>query len=514
MKRIFALLLVLAASLGARAASVTLESLEPRQFATNGAPPHTVFLKMSSPSTPGDSLYLTNVFVTNGVIQINGTNVPTINPTVGYVPYNLNGTNFGDSPLYRKSATQFGFNSTDQWLRYSANDFGLGAFALNTSTNFQGQNIAIGSYAGYQLTNGYQNVLIGASAGSVMQANDNVAVGGLALQRSKGDANVGIGTSALNHTTTGQANVAAGYLAADQNTTGSDSVAIGYGAANLSSVINRSVIIGYLAATNSAVPMTNAVVIGAHALYGGDDTITIGNTNNTLVIFPIKSWSGTGSNFLTDAGIFTNKIPYIQVGSTNEWQLLNVVIDPGVSTNLNFTVNGTNFFIGAGGGLSGGITMNPTDGTVPYRVDALTLGDSPWYVINTNSVGFGSSSEFLTYDENTDSLALGYGAGYSSTGDANWAIGVYALQDLQAGDYNIAIGKQAGQALTNGSYNVMIGAGAKFTSKIGSYNIAIGDASLSQSTNDNNVAIGSGAALSPYSSSESIFIGTGAGNDS
>lgn len=41
----------------------------------------------------------TNVYVTNATIFINGTNVATINPTAGYLPF-LSGTNFGDSPFF------------------------------------------------------------------------------------------------------------------------------------------------------------------------------------------------------------------------------------------------------------------------------------------------------------------------------------------------------------------------------------------------------------------------------
>lgn len=50
--------------------------------------------------TTNSITFFTNVYITNANIYLNGTNIPAINPTMGYVPYNQDGTNFGDSPIY------------------------------------------------------------------------------------------------------------------------------------------------------------------------------------------------------------------------------------------------------------------------------------------------------------------------------------------------------------------------------------------------------------------------------
>lgn len=62
--------------------------------------------------------YITNSFlvISNTTVTINGTNVATINPTVGRVPYNVDGVNFGDSALFYIDPTTVGATEIDAGL--------------------------------------------------------------------------------------------------------------------------------------------------------------------------------------------------------------------------------------------------------------------------------------------------------------------------------------------------------------------------------------------------------------
>ncbi len=62
--------------------------------------------------------FITNSFlvISNTTVTINGTNVATINPTVGRVPYNVDGTNFGDSALFYIDPNTVGAAEVDAGL--------------------------------------------------------------------------------------------------------------------------------------------------------------------------------------------------------------------------------------------------------------------------------------------------------------------------------------------------------------------------------------------------------------
>lgn len=127
MKKLLFLTLLGCGACSLRAATVTLESLDPNSFATNGTPPHTVSARF-----------------TNSIPQFNGTNVATINPTIGRVPYNGDGTNLFDS-----------------WWIYTPN-------GMQTDTNifFGTTNVLIHSGADMILTNGATATKFGVQNGS------------------------------------------------------------------------------------------------------------------------------------------------------------------------------------------------------------------------------------------------------------------------------------------------------------------------------------------------------------
>lgn len=94
----------------------------------------------------------------------------------------------------------------------------------------------------------------------------------------------------------------------------------------------------------------------------------------------------------TTLGSSTNAWEGIYAGSTKQFQFFDVIIDPGVSTNLNFAVDGVTYNIGAGGGSVGGTTINSLDNYIPVRLNAGAFDNSPLYTTSTN---LGLDSQFI-----------------------------------------------------------------------------------------------------------------------
>jgi len=103
----------------------------------------------------------------------------------------------------------------------------------------------------------------------------------------------------------------------------------------------------------------------------------------------------------------------------------------------------------------------------------------------------------------------------NTTGNSNFAMGLYALESNSTGSYNIAIGENALPDNSTGSYNIAIGENALFDNTTGSYNIAIGDSALNNNNGNSNIAIGFEALLTNSSGYYNIAIGENAlGNNS
>jgi len=77
------------------------------------------------------TLNLTNANLTNWA-KLTTNAFPRINPTISYVPYNLDGTNFGDSPLVRRASNVLSFEGIEFNL---TNSFGSGVLLQLKDTN-------------------------------------------------------------------------------------------------------------------------------------------------------------------------------------------------------------------------------------------------------------------------------------------------------------------------------------------------------------------------------------------
>ena len=160
--------------------------------------------------------------------------------------------------------------------------------------------------------------------------------------------------------------------------------------------------------------------------------------------------------------------------------------------------------------IGGGTTINPTDGYLPYRSNATTFGDSPWYRASTNSLGFIATNRFLTFvgDLSLPNIFLGHDAGtLTAIGSLNLAFGEDSMENITSGGQNIAVGHSSMRSLTSGFSNVGLGVFALDENASGSGNTGIGHSSLIENTGDNATGIGSNAGFSAITATHSFLGG-------
>ena len=185
-----------------------------------------------------------------------------------------------------------------------------------------------------------------------------------------------------------------------------------------------------------------------------------------------------------------------------------------ISTNTGWTGTGSNFFADDGMFHSiecpTNITINPTDGYIPYRSNATAFADSPWYRVDASRLGFGSTAPFLSVNSilNNQGMGLhavneGLASGVDNTGfgpaalytvnvgSFNSGFGFDALTSATSSDGGTAVGSGALHDTLDGSYNVGVGYRAGYTNVSGTHNIFIGhDANPISGSLTNTIAIG------------------------
>ncbi|WP_126172645.1 tail fiber domain-containing protein [Altericroceibacterium xinjiangense] len=102
--------------------------------------------------------------------------------------------------------------------------------------------------------------------------------------------------------------------------------------------------------------------------------------------------------------------------------------------------------------------------------------------------------------------APGYPGSYFALGDANLAIGDFALQENTTGFENIALGAYSLRDNTTGQWNAAIGPQSQITGTNGSCNVSLGAYALVVNEGNNNLAIG-WAALEGQTTGSNIAIG-------
>lgn len=162
------------------------------------------------------------------------------------------------------------------------------------------------------------------------------------------------------------------------------------------------------------------------------------------------------------------------VGVTNISNVLSGNYTAGSNITLTTNANGAVSIAAA----AGGATINPTDGYVPYRFNATTFSNSPFYRISSDRMGFGGSgTNFFLFASVSGNLAIGDGAMPNSPSSAdNIGIGTLALNNATgSAARNVAMGPFAMDTITTGTRNVGLGRSALDDATTAEGNVAIGD---------------------------------------
>lgn len=223
----------------------------------------------------------------------------------------------------------------------------------------------------------------------------------------------------------------------------------------------------------------------------------------TITLTNVAGVPGGGTLWTNSAGVLQ---PLGHIGGTNQFTIAEA---------SGWTGTGTNAFFDDGT-FNGVAVINPTDGYIPYRMSAYEFGDSPWYRISTNRLGFTTTNKFFFYDPSFSYLAMGLTSLQNvdfNFANNDTAIGDSALSAITTGAENTAIGVSALASTTTGSENSAIGSTAMALNVSGSDNVAIGNGSGASSTNaTDSVFVGHSAFQAGSQSRQNVFIGRRAGD--
>ena len=324
--------------------------------------------------------------------------------------------------------TAFGGEALENITTGSFNT-GCGAFTLRQSTT-ESYNTALGYFA---LRNNY--------------ANNNVAIGALAMSNANvtGTQNVVIGTSGMYNLTSGNYNTGVGESVMASLTTGSYNTAMGREALDAQSTGAAAVAIGY-------------------------QSLTAANGNgNTAIGF--QSGSGVTS------GTYNVLIGH-ETGSLITTGAANIAIGDRAGR----LVGAANYNVHIG--HQAGYESNEPTGQVSIGFQAGYDNGGNYSVFVGYQAGYNTSSQ--AYNNSVGFRALhtltsgGYNNAFGSeallnltTGNHNNALGFAALKNVTVGTHNIGIGYDAFQAVTNSSYNIGVG-GSVGTFQTGNYNTSMG----------------------------------------
>ncbi len=343
---------------------------------------------------------------------------------------------------------------------------GVGLRTLDV-TNLAAANTVFGYEAGWQITNG----------------TDNVAVG----------------TQALTQNTTGSTNTAVGGFALQNNFTGSNNTAIGALADVSVDGLNNATAIG----ANSVVSQNNSLILGNNANVGIGTSTPV---NKLEVIGDAAKFdsviivNGAQVGYVLTAADATGAASWQPAGAGSSWDLLG---NAG-------TVDGTNFI-----GTTDNVPLNiRVNNQISGRIDPLgpTFLGYQAGLVNTDLSSTGIGFEALKANTTgTENVAIGSGALKSNTiGFGNTASGAFALQVNSSGAWNTASGNYALGNNITGSFNTAFGRNTLVNNVAGNTNTAMGYQALRDNTNNGNSAFGSQALLTNTTGSNNTAIGISA----
>ena len=369
----------------------------------------------------------------------------------------------------------------------------------NTSVGFSAlklirdgiDNVAIGAYAGINMTTGSSNVFIGKSSGNAYNSSQVTAVGALSagsITSGNGDGTTAFGYYALKSQTSGQQNTAVGSFNSDDITTGSYNTAIGRSTLASLTTGSNNIAIGRATFNTSADDESYNIAIGNGALGSAKQDGTVSATNRE-----VKHNIAIGNDALTGGTLAgTDHLEYnIAIGS-------NALNSTGANAQSGTIAIGYNSLTAL---TSGGSNTSVGFGSM----DALTTGSS--------NTGLGDRSLSGT-DDGANNVAVGaFSLESGNCGDGNTAVGASSLQQCTASG-TVAVGYKALRVLTSGAESVVIGYQAGLALTTGDGNTVIGyDAFKSaDGAEGSNVVIGktAGQSINHDSSAQNVIIGVGA----
>lgn len=390
-----------------------------------------------------------------------------------------------------------------------------GAGASNAVVLSGTDNVLIGAYAGFQLTTGSYNVLIGAggqtnSTGRSLTAGSGNMIFGYqtAPQLSGGNDNLIFGKQAAYNLSTGSRNIFLGAEAGQGLGTGTENVIIGNEAGKNVLTGTGIVLIGNRAGYSvSGANISDNLFIGNYAGYsittGSQSTIignqagkyeTTGFQNTYIGNFAAQNLSAANRNICV--GYYAGE-GIDQVASKNSED--NIIL--GSFAGQKLTSGYQNILIGTQAGSN-----------IQARAKNIMIG--PYVGAQSNA-----SLNIFIGGTTANANITGRSVGYWANGNYNIVLGTNAGLDLASAERNIIMGFEAGEHVSSGSKNIVLGqmAGNRLTT--GNNNILVGQntgvsisGAIGLQTGNNVIAIGTRAGGNIGASvNDSILIGTEAG---
>ena len=361
----------------------------------------------------------------------------------------------------------------------------------------------VSSTAAYEINSNKVLVLVAADP------TGSLAVGASALSSGSlsGTDNIGVGGSALAHTTSGSNNTALGYVAGEFITTGSSNVAIGVlsdGFNGVAATGSDNVAVGY-EALYSATSANNDVAIGYQAMYDSTSVLDATAIGSQALFSAVGSGTGQYNTAIGYAALYSNTttpdtaIGYqaLQYGSTNSSTAVGYDAMQGVSVTPLAGNQNTALGDSALALIQGASGQDTAIGASALQYMAVASQNT---AVGYQAMQSVSGANALT---GTDNTAVGANAmaATQTTAASNTAIGASALSSNTTGIDLTAIGYQAmqyaGAAASGGvavGYNAMQGVSGN--GYAGSSTVAVGNSALMSIANggDSDLAIGYQAA--------------------
>ncbi len=281
-------------------------------------------------------------------------------------------------------------------------DLAIGVGALYRSGGGY-ENIAIGRNAAYGTTtaasDGYNNIAIGSNALANMGVgSDNVAIGRLSLYKNNGEYNIALGTYALENNTDGFNNIALGLGALRSNTDGGWNIAIGDGAGSNLIMGDKNIAIGYdvdFASTTASNQLNIGNIIYGTAIDGTGTTsstgnVGIGTSSPSSKLTVVGTAEVTGTTTLATTTVTNLTLTGAFRDATNSAGTSGMVLQ-STGTSTRWVATSTLGITGGGGSSAlSGLSDVSLSGLATGQL--LSYNGSVWNNVATSSLGLGNGT--------------------------------------------------------------------------------------------------------------------------